>query len=203
MSQEPPESSVVDSPSVAESCPFELSPTARAFDNPTGIAVILGDGKEWLLAECGLAEGLAAFRNKIYDDSALTSQVRWADLYGAAYYALMVNYRLSDAEAKWLIHNADPDTVGEATCKAIVPLRVYRRTFDDWALGTLYANGLRPDEIPAHRLPHVFEILVKTGRAVHPEEYVDSGVAAAKIGGFRSLMQPKSEVAVNPLLKTE
>lgn len=192
---------------VPEETPFEdLSPESRARGIPEGYPAVLADGRTWLLHPCGLADLLAEERNRIYDESVLTGNVAMEDIYRAARVALHVNYRLTEAEDTWLVAcvlPADLDDFLQAVGNALLPTTILRRTFDDWAYSALYANGLEPSAIPESRLPHVLDQLVRTGRAVPQNKYIDSAVAASKIGNLRGLIAPAPKPAQDPLLKTE
>jgi hypothetical protein len=174
-----------------------LTPELRAFGEPIGIPCIMGDGNTWLIAECGLAEGVAIFREALYRNSVLTSTVQVVDAKAAAYYGLMVNYELTDEEAKLLLKVLDVQDLATSACQAIIPIEHPRRTFDDWAYGSLFANGIDPARVPPHYISHVLDILVRTNRTVPHHQFTEAGIAASKTGKILSQGTPK------PLLKTE
>ena len=165
--------------------------TRRRSRDITGIPAILGDGNEWLLARGGLWKTLTMFRDRIYDDWALSGRVPIAHVLAAAFHLLRANYDLTDDEAMSLVRQADPSAVADPVIDAMININLPGKTWSEWARSALFVNGIKPADVPPDDLPRVLAHLVMLGKAVHPEDFTDSGIAAAKFGKLRSLVAPK------------
>ena len=155
---------------------------------------MLGDGRLWLLAETGLAQGMAEVRTRMFDSSAVKGSVAPSDVLFAACYALTINYELTNEETWWLLNHADKEDLVQSVTQAVLLDSPTSWSYDDWAHASLYANGLKPSDIPAHRIRHVLDVLVKTGRTVEPDKCVDSCIAAQKVSFWRGLAASNSDL---------
>jgi hypothetical protein len=170
-----------------------------------GIPVVMGDGQTWLLGRCGLARGLSPVRDSLFNSLIVYQEATLADLSTACWYALAVNYDLSEAELTALIRSTSlaDEAVLDAIMDAVLPTVEDREMgYTDWARSALLSNGLKPADVPAADLRGVLSMLVATGRAVAAEKFTDSGRHAAAVGSLRAL-KPRDTKARDELLKTE
>ena len=159
-----------------------ISPNQRRHrPNIVGEEVTLSDGQTWLLAPAGVAPILSELRDGLYDDSVLYQKVPYTAILQAAWVCLLANYNLTDAELSGLLTGLSDEqeqALATATMNAIFGSGQSLRTYTDWAVSALYANGLNPANIPASTIPHVLNQLVRTGRAVPESDWVTAGIAA-------------------------
>lgn len=134
-----------------------------------GTPVILG-GSEWLLAD--FVPALGRVWDDLYDSNVLEGRYEAADVQRAAVRILWANYDLSADEAVGLVLGADPGSLVGAVEAALFGEARPHRTYSDWAISSLLANGLDPKRVPPESLRDVLDQLVISGRAVAPEEFV-------------------------------
>jgi hypothetical protein len=186
----------MDSPTEPAStlAPISDAPTPEArrrSQDISGVPAVLSDGREWLLARGGLWKTLTPFRDRIYDEWAMTGRVPVGHVLVAAFHMLRLNYHLTEDEAMELVRGADPANVADPVIDAMVNITLPRKTWTEWARSALFVNGLKPADVPPDDLPRVLAHLVMLGKAVPPEDFTDAGMAAEKIGKFRSLIEAK------------
>jgi hypothetical protein len=150
-------------------------------------------GQTWLLAHGGLRLAMREGRDSLFDDWIYSSQVDVFDCRALAFRLLRINYDLAEAEGFDLVLSADPSALANAVVRAAIPLVAPRKTFTDWAEGALWANGVDPDKVPPHALPHVLAQLIATGRAISFDDYIDSAVGAAKRAAFLGMAQAQAK----------
>lgn len=167
-------------------------PEERELEGCHGVAVVLSDGRPWLLHPGGLLNALDDLRDKIDDSSRMSGKVDMAHVREAAYRLLAANYELSVEEAVALIRGADPDALVGSVGEAIFGPSEQRRTFTTWAGASLIANGIDPDSVPTPLLAQVLDILTATGRTIPLDKYIDSAVAAKKVAGWRARVIKKA-----------
>jgi hypothetical protein len=197
-----------DSPGPGDSPPESpiLSPAARAKGRPIGVDVVLGDGQTWTVARCGLFLDMTAIRDDLYDLMMIKSSAVASNVLGALWFGLAVNYDLSNDEIRGLLGSTDPGAVVAQAWEVAVPIFLGPRTFTAWARSALFANAIRPSEVPEADLPYVLDQLVRTGRAVPHDEYTDAGVAAAKRSGLMNIarqLEPRPSNGDGARLPTE
>jgi hypothetical protein len=155
-----------------------LTPEACALrDDITGTPVEI-DGQTWLFAD-GHPK-LRGVWDTLYDHNVIRGRYTREDIQFAAFYLLMENYRLTFNESVSLIRSADTAQLVRAVETALFGPRVEHNTYSMWVESALYSNGLDPAKIPPHRLHVVLEQLVRTGRAIPPEDFISSQTAMAK-----------------------
>jgi hypothetical protein len=142
-------------------------------------------GHTWQLPDPGLAKVLKPYRDDFYDMMVRTSSVPLAQLQGVASVLLMSNFRLTSEESAAIIINADPNSLGQAVSLAMFGGEGGFR-YTEWAESAFYANAIDPAKVPAHLVNQVLRQLVKTGRAVPPDEWIDSQIASSK---FQTLLK--------------
>ena len=169
------------------------SPETRSLDGARGVPVVLGDGKEWLLARGGLAPVLDGFRDKLDDQARLRGEVQMADVYDVASALLLDNYDLDLNELAALLAGADPDQLADRVMTALFGDPNPRRTWTNWARSALIANGLIPESIEPETLPFVLDQLVSTRRALPPGKWIDSAVAAPTLARYRAKAEAQAE----------
>jgi len=157
----------------------DLDPEVRAFEGVVGTPVVLGDGKTWLLASGWSRPEIGPSRDRIFDRSALDGQVLMVDIQEAAWWMLRANHDMTDVEAVLLVAGADQDALILAVEAAMFGLAAPRRTYTEWAMTALLANGLDPDMIPAALVDGVLEQLVLSGRCARRDQFISSAAAAA------------------------
>lgn len=155
-----------------------------------GIGVTLADGNRWELARAGLGREwnhLAQYRDHIFDEAVLTDMIRTNYIRAAAVFLLRVNYDIDEDYALALVCNTPAADMGDAVAEALVGVQGERKTCTAWMRATLICNGIAPEGVHPDDLPHVLEMLVLTGRAIHAREYTDAGVAAEKRASLMNL----------------
>ncbi len=163
-----------------------LCPERREYEGASGTPAVLSDGQTWLLADGGLRNALDGLRDRIDDEARLRGDVSMLDVSEAAGTLLRANYRLSIDEAADLVFGApDGDALTAAVLAALFGPPAPRRTYTNWATSALLANGIDPASIPGDLRPHVLAQLVRTGRAIPVDEFVDSAVAAPQLAAIR------------------
>lgn len=163
-------------------------------EETAGAAVTLSDGNTWFLAPTGVAPILDEVRDRIYDEAAWASKVRMSDVFQAAWVALLANYDLADDELATLLTGLDDEqeaALVRATNDALFGSVRPNRTYSEWALASLHANGLDPAKIPPRTVPDVLDILVRTGRTVPEEKWIGSAIAASERGNMIAMMTPR------------
>ena len=164
-----------------------------------GIDVTLSDGQEWRLAPPGLAPMLDGVRDEMFDQSVYDQTARMAHVLQVAWVCLLANYRLSDGELAALLTGMTEDQE-RGLVRAVMDLMfgpggTYPlRTYTDWALTSLYANGLDPKAIPPARIPDVLEMLVKTGRALPQDKWISCVMHAEKRAGMLELFDQAAQL---------
>ena len=179
-----------------------INPADRAKKGIDGIPATLGDGQTWLLARLGLSKIMTQIRDEIYDHSLVRGKVDLSSLSAVLYLALAENYDLTDEEIKGLITSTKLGGLVDEITRAVVPLAEHRRTFTAWARSALFANGIRPSDVPPADLPHVLQQLVATGRAVPHEKYTEAGEASVLRGSLFAMAAQQQKEAT-PLHSTE
>lgn len=162
----PPAAVATDAP------PDAGGPDPEARKRPStvrGTPVRLG-GSEWLLAD--FVPALGQVWDDLYDSNVLQGRYEAVDVQRAAVRLLWANYDLSADEAVGLVLGADPATLVGAVEAALFGEARPHRTYSDWALSALLANGLGPKRVPPESLRDVLDQLVAVGRAVPPESFV-------------------------------
>lgn len=150
---------------------FDLTPDARGNPGITGTPVEIA-GQTWLLADHVPAP--EPVWDRLFDDNILSGQYDPEDTNSAAVRLLFVNYNLSPDEAAGLILEAPrPDLIHAVEVALFGPDQVHR-TYSDWVLSSLFANGLDPRDVPPEQLRNVLFQLVATGRAVPAEVFISS-----------------------------
>lgn len=134
-----------------------------------GTPVILG-GSEWLLAD--FVPALGRVWDELYDANVLDHRYDVVDVQRAAVRLLWANYDLTTDEAVGLVLGADPATLVGAVEAALFGEAKPHRTYSDWAISSLLANGVDPGAIPPEVLRDVLDQLTALGRAVPPESFV-------------------------------
>lgn len=144
-------------------------PEARKRPGARGTPVRLG-GSDWLLAD--FVPALGQVWDDLYDSNVLEGRYEAADVQRAAVRLLWANYDLSADEAVGLALGADPGSLVGAVEAALFGESRPHRTYSDWAISSLLANGLDPKRVPPESLRDVLDQLVISGRAVAPDEFV-------------------------------
>lgn len=145
-----------------------------------GRSLNLPNGQTWLVADTGISPLVTEIRDRLHVDRTLKGQVPLADLKTVGLLGLLHNYDLTEEEASRIVLACDrtelAETVGESLFSATAP---FRRTYTLWIETGLLANGLKPWEIPEGRLAGVVLQLVRTGRMLPIEEFVEVDEAVA------------------------
>ena len=147
-----------------------ITPEERALEGCGGTAVILADGRPWLLRDGGLCNHLDALRDRMDDAARLRSEVDMIDVANVAFDLLTANYELSGAEASTLIVGADHSALAAGVMEALFGPSRPRRTYTAWAASAMLANGIDPTTVPGHLRPHVLAHLEGSGRCLRPPE---------------------------------
>jgi hypothetical protein len=134
-------------------------------------------GAVWLFAD--YVPKLEPVWGRLFDQNQLAGRYDLGDLNSAAVRLLYANYDLTPGEAADLTLAAPAARLAKAVEAALFGPAEAHRTYTDWALGALYANGLDPASVPACRLRDVLDQLVATGRAVPAARWVSSAEYAA------------------------
>jgi hypothetical protein len=141
-------------------------------------------GYTWQLPDPGLAAVLKPYRDEFYDLAVRTGMVPCTKVQAVAVILLTGNFCLNEIQAAVIVLSADQTELATAVSLAMFGGEGgYRYT--EWAESAFYANGLDPAKVPPHLVNQVLRQLVKTGRAVPPDEWIDSQIASNK---FQSLM---------------
>ncbi len=164
--------------------PFEAALRSRL----DGTAVIMGDGREWVLAN--YVPSLAPVFDRIYDDNLMRGKYRPEDIRLATSYLLRENYDLTPEAIATLVIGADNDRLVFAVEDALFGPEREHRTWSDWAIGSMFANGIDPATVPPSRLGVVLEILVETGRTVPPGKFISAAEAASTFALARRQVKP-------------
>lgn len=128
-------------------------------------------GRAWLLAD--YVPMISPVWGRLFDQNLIRGQYEICDLHSAAIQLLYVNYDLSPEDAADLILTAETALLVRAV-EAALFIDDRPVFWDQWALSALAANGIKPEDVPAGLLQLVLHQLVKTGRAVPPQDVVDS-----------------------------
>jgi hypothetical protein len=178
-----------------------LTPEARALAPGLAGTPITLAGMTWFLAPGGVHGALDELRDHLFDQACLrggflvNEQLPGVadDYYSVAdvaAYLLTLHYDLDEREAATLVtRGCEPAALCEAVHAALFGASSSRRTYTDWARGSLLAAGLDPRAIPPGDVPLVLELLVKAGRAVPSHEFVSSQRAAPQLDIWRSLVR--------------
>lgn len=153
-------------------------PSSRATLRPgvTGTPVEIA-GQTWLLADWPHFGGVW---DDIYDRAVLRGECDSLSVAVAAEMLLISCHKLDLDDAVRLVRLADPEDLASAVRTALFGPEEARRTYSQWAISALLANGLNPDRVPAVCLRDVLDHLVATGRAVPADKWVSSAEAAAE-----------------------
>jgi hypothetical protein len=169
----------------------ELHPALRAVGEPRGIPITI-NGAEWLLAHGGAATILDSLRDRMDDQVRLTSKVDMSDVIEVARLCLLSNFELTEEEVLRLLVDADRKELVDAVMEAVFG-SPHPKTYTLWMQASLYANGLRPDDIPAHVLPHVLGLLVGLKKTVPASQFTDAAIAAPRLRMARAAAESRAE----------
>lgn len=162
----------------------DLTPDARVRRGARGVPVVLAGGAEWLIPYAVAARAMDEYRDELYDSMALSSQVETLDVKAAALTLIRVNYELTCEEAAALItgEGADVEGLVDAVVESLIGPEEgkTRRSYTMWVQAALLSNGLDPAKIPPDMVGEVLAMLVKTGRALPAEKFVDTALYQAK-----------------------
>lgn len=150
------------------------------FPGMAGVAVVMGDGREWILTHALTCKSLDPIRDKLFDFSVMAGRVFAKDVEAGAWVLLRTGYQLTLDEGVRLIVGADLEALKEAVFACLIGPELESVGYSQWVRSALLANGLRADDIAVEDLPHVLSQLVETGRAARLETFVSS-VAARRI----------------------
>lgn len=154
-----------------------------------GVAVLLADGRPWLLAEPTFRAGRGALTtpdvdsivDRLHERIVLGDDVPLDEVFFAARALLRANYDLSDAEVDLLLDVAAGDEAQElarGVFEALFGPEHRVRGYTDWVRASLLANGLDRAEIPSSAVGDVLAVLVAGRRAVPAGQFVDACRAA-------------------------
>lgn len=167
-------------PDAADEWAFPDPLSRRRSPDIRGRSLNLPNGQTWLVADTGISPLVTEIRDRLHVDRTLKGQVPLADLKTVGLLGLLHNYDLTEEEAGRIILACDrtelAETIGESLFSATAP---FRRTYTLWIETGLLANGLKPWEIPDGRLAGVVFQLVRTGRMLPIEEFVEADEAVA------------------------
>lgn len=161
-----------------------------------GTPVPMGDGRTWILAD--YVPRFAPCFDRAYDGNVLRASYQLEDIQLAASHLLLENYDLPPEAAAVLIGSADDAALVRAVEEALFGPVASHVTWSDWALGSLFANGIDPATVPPDRLRAVLEILVETGRAIPPGKCISATVAGSRIAALRSRIKPREATQTAP-----
>jgi hypothetical protein len=152
----------------------------------------MGDGREWPLA--AYVPCLGGVWDRLYDANVLSGKYSPADIRLAGSHLLRENFDLAPEAVATLIVGADLGALVVAVENAMFgPLREHR-TWSDWAIGSLYANGIDPAAVPPSRLRSVLDVLIECKRTVPPGCFVSSAVAAPRLARSREKAEAQAEL---------
>lgn len=149
-----------------------------------GTPVLMGDGRQWPLAD--YIPSLGGAWDRLFDSNLLDGAYQPEDVRIAAGHLLLANFELAPEAVATLIVGADLAALVVAVENAMFGPLQKPRTWSDWALGSLYANGIDPAGVPPSRLRAVLEVLVECGRTVPSGRFIDSAIAAGRFSSARS-----------------
>jgi hypothetical protein len=178
-------------------------PAERLREGATGIEVTMGDGRTWLLAHCGLAKGLTAVRDRMFDSLIVYDEASGEDILEGCFYALRINYNLTDEEFAALVNATDPATIFDGVIEAVLPTACGDdRTYTGWARASLLANGIKPIDVPAGDMRNVLDMLVATNRTLPLNKFVESARHAAARATIRGMI-PRKPAEVQAMQATD
>ncbi len=145
-----------------------------------GVKLVDRHRRLWILPWSGISPILSEVRDKVFDLCALRKSVGMTDLYYACSILIQANYDVDDKEVDDIMTVCDEQELGRATITALIGPQQFRRTLTNWIAASFFANGINPEIVPAAMIPHVMFILVRTGRTLDQESYIESCEAAGK-----------------------
>jgi hypothetical protein len=152
-----------------------------------GTPVLMGDGRTWPLA--AYIPTLGGAWDRLYDDNVLRGKYQPDDVRLAASQLLFENFDLAPEAVATLIVGADLAALVLAVEVALFGPTEGRDTYSDWAIGSLYANGLDPATVPPDRLRDILDFLVACKRTIPPGMYISSAIAAPRYREFRAKLE--------------
>jgi len=164
-----------------------LEPAARVRPDARGTPVMI-NGAAWLFADY-----IPAFDrvwDELYDRNLLAGRYDETLVLMAAIRLLVEANDVTPAEAAELIAAVPAEDLVPAVEAGLIGAESDYRSYSDWVISALYANGLDPDRIPAARVRDVMEQLVATGRASPASEFISSAAASKARRGLLQLMKP-------------
>lgn len=173
---------------------------------PAGTPLELA-GAVWYLAPGGLHPEIDDLRDDLHDRACLSGGFRlnaampgagddWYAVADVAVFLLRLQYDLTAFEAAGLVaRGCEPADLYGATHAALFGDARPRRTYTEWARGSLLAAGLVPHLIPPADVPLVLELLVRSNRAVPAHEFISAQRAAPALDVWRAMarvQQPRA-----------
>ena len=149
----------------------------------------MGDGRVWLLAD--YIPSIAPCWDSLHDGNYLRGRYALEDVQLAASHLILENFDLTPEAVATLIVGADADALVRAVEDAMFGPERAHVTWSEWALGSLFANGIDPASVPPDRLRGVLVILVATGRTISPGKYISAAVAGSRFASIRSRISPE------------
>jgi hypothetical protein len=149
-----------------------------------GTPVVMGDGRTWPLAP--YIPTLGGAWDRIYDDNVLRGAYEPEDIRLASAHLILENFDLPPEAVATLITGADLSDLVVAVENAMFGPKVSHFKYSDWAIGSLYANGIDPASIPASRLRDVLDFLLECKRTISPGRFISSAEAAPVLNAART-----------------
>lgn len=171
-----------------------LTPERRAYEEIDGNPLRIGD-HEWLLPLMMTSPNFDTYRDEMIRQCSYEGKYTAELLRAAGQILLMCNYDLDGDEAFWLIHSAPLDDLRDAVEECLIAYADRRCEYHDWVRSALLANGLVPDLIPEADLPHVLVQLIKTGRAIPPQDFLGVAIAGEQHRRIKSMASPTQSPA--------